>query len=83
MTRRNLTVTLEDLTQYSVTVTYQVIFENDAFGCWVDVHAVKPLSKSDVALNDSRMEEIESAAAYMLVDEAQDLSTYEETRYEC
>lgn len=83
MTRRNLTVTLEDMTEYFVTVSYQVIFENDAFGCWVDIHAVRPLSKSDVALDEKRMEEIESAAAYLLVDEAQDLSSYEESRYEC
>lgn len=83
MTRRNLTVTLEDMTQYYVTVSYQVTFENDALGCWVDVHAVKPLSESTIALDEKRLEEIESAAAYLLVDEAQDLSSYEESRYEC
>lgn len=83
MTRRNLTVTLEDMTQYYVTVSYQVTFENDAFGCWVDVHAVKPLSESAIALDEKRLEEIESAAAYLLVDEAQDLSSYEESRHGC
>ena len=80
---RTFTVTLEDMTQYAVTASYSVSFEQECFGCWLDVHAIKPLTKSAIALTDERIDEIESALSYLIVDECEDLSSYNESRFEC
>ena len=82
MNTRTFTVTLEDMTQYSVTAGYAVSFEYDTFGCSLVIHAVKPITKTDHALTENRMSEIESAVAYLIVDEHEDFVSYRERETE-
>lgn len=80
---RTFIVTLEDMTEYSVKANYEVSFNNDAFSCWLEVLSVQPLTQAVIALDDNRLADIESALSYLIVDECEDLSAYEEARYEC
>lgn len=72
---RTFTVTLEDMTQYSVKAKYGVMFEYDTFSCWLEVLSVMPITASDVALDDKRMSDIESALSYLIIDECEDLNS--------
>ena len=79
---RTFTVTLEDLTEYSVNAEYEVAFENDCFSCWLEIKEVNPITDRFAVIDDFKLAEIESALSYLIVDECEDLSTYEQTRYE-
>jgi len=80
---RTFTVTLEDLTQYAVTASYGVTYQNDCFSCWHEIYAIRPIDAIDVALDEKRMSDIESALSYLIVDEHEDLMSYREQRFEC
>jgi len=83
MKTRTFTVTLEDLTQYAVTANYDVVYEHGQFSCWHEIQSVRPINTTDIALEDCRLADIESALAYLIVDECEDLQAYQETRYDC
>lgn len=82
---RQFTVTLDDFSEYKVTASYGVVFEYECFSCWTEIHSIVPISKNakDTALTQERHSDIESALAYLIVDECEDLSTYEENRFSC
>lgn len=77
MITRTFNITLEDLTQYTVTAKYAIKFEHDTFGCSLEIQAVWPVGKTTVALTEKRLNEIESAVAYLVVDEHEDFMSME------
>ncbi len=80
---RVFTVTLEDLTQYSVAADYGVVFQNDCFSCWHEIHTIRPIDAIDIVLDETRMKEIESALSYLIVDEHEDFMSYNDRGFEC
>ena len=61
---------------------YGVVFNYDCFSCWTEILSIVPsnVSAAKIELNDVRIKEIESALAYLIVDEAEDLSAYEQAK---
>jgi len=80
MEPREFTVTLEDMSSYKVKATYGVTFQNEAFGCWIEIKSVRPINnpKKEISMDD-----VESALAYLIIDEHEDFMSYEESRNEC
>lgn len=74
MQTREFNVTLEDMSNYKVMASYGISFENECFNCWVEVLSVLPINNSDKPIV---MEDIESALAYLIIDQHEDLTTYE------
>lgn len=71
-------VSLDSGDQYEVTADHELHFQQGAVGCSLVVHSVKPLSRLDVAITDQLLEQIESALAYLIIDEHNDNDTDED-----
>lgn len=76
-TTREFTVTLEDMSSYKVRANYGIAFENECFNCWIEVCSILPINSfgKPIVLN-----EIESALAYLIIDEHEDFTSYQESR---
>lgn len=74
METKEFNVTLEDMSNYKVTASYGISFENECFNCWVEVLSVLPINNRNKPIV---MEDIESALAYLIIDQHEDLTTYE------
>ena len=64
--------------QYEVTADHELHYQKGAVGCSLTIHSVKPIGRTDTAITDQLLEEIESALAYKIIDEYNDENTDED-----
>jgi hypothetical protein len=72
------TVNLESGEQYEVTADHELHYQQGAVGCSLVIHSVKPVNKLDTAITDELLEQLESALAYLIIDEYNDDDTDED-----